>query len=346
MLNQTTRTALLGTVAAFAFGGAQAQTTQQSQLQTQAGGDRVSEACVVLAERLADETGIEAETRTEVENIIAAGDLTQCHVVFTAWENEGAIDRDTLELVGTDQVSERMIVQQEVEVDADVAVYQPPVEIGVDTGTPEVVWAMPRQSATIHEEAPQITVRQAQPTIHVEVPQPRITVTIPEPEISVIWPESTLEMSRAEPQIEVRMPEPVVTVNMPDPIIELSIGGTGHSDLVQMDDGRFAPQGTTADDLEPRISLQGQAATVTPAQEPEAPEVIFNRAEPQVVFEGHDPEVTVEIVGDPVVRIDTGRQDRRTDDTAGRDDTTGKGMTGEGTMGDNAAPAQDAPARN
>lgn len=301
MLMKTTRVALLGSVAAVAFSGAHAQSADQSE------GNQASEACVALAERLADDSEIETEVRTEVEEVIASGDVTQCQVVVTAWDEEGTISRESLELVGTEQVTERMIVQQEIEVDADVAVYQPPAEVGVDTGTPEVVWTMPRQNATINEQAPEITIRQARPTVHVEVPQPRITVMMPEPEISIVWPESTLDMSRLEPTIDVRIPEPVVTVNMPDPVIELTIGGAGPSDLVELEDGRFAPQGATADDLEPQITLQGQEATVSPGQETEAPEIVFNRGEPVVTYEGQDPEVTVEIVGEPEIQISTGQ---------------------------------------
>ncbi|WP_209428392.1 hypothetical protein [Pararhodobacter sp. SW119] len=302
MLRQTTRAALLGTVAAFAFSGTYAQTADQ----TDDGLD--TEACVVLAERLADDTEVDAEVRTEVENVIATGDVTQCHVVFTAWEEEGTIDRETLELVGTEQVTERMIVQQEIEVAADVAVYQPPAEVEVDTGTPEIVWTMQRQSVTIDEQAPQITVRQGRPSVHVEVPQPRVTVMIPEPEIIITWPESTLDMSELEPMIEVRIPEPVVTVNMPDPIIELTIGGAAPSDLVELEDGRFAPQGATQEDLQPRISIQQQEPTVSPGHEAEAPEIVFNRGEPRVTFEGEEPEVTVEVVGEPEIRVSSGQQ--------------------------------------
>ena len=303
MLRKTTRVALLGSVAAFAFSSAYAQTADQTEQGVN------TEACVVLAERLAEDGEVDAEVRTEVENVIATGDVTQCHVVVTAWEEEGEISRDSLELVGTEQVTERMIVQQEIEVAADVAVYQPPAEVDVDTGTPEIVWTMQRQNVTIDEQAPQITIRQARPTIQVEVPQPRVTVMIPEPEIIITWPDSTLDMSQLEPMIEVRIPEPVVTVNMPDPIIELTIGGDAPTDLVELEDGRFAPQGATEEDLEPRITIQQQEATVSPGQEAEAPEIVFNRGEPVVTFEGEEPEVTVEIVGEPEIRVSSGQQD-------------------------------------
>ncbi|NYS26241.1 hypothetical protein HUK65_14720 [Rhodobacteraceae bacterium 2376] len=302
MFEKTTRAALLGSVAAFAIGGAHAQTDVQTE------GDMASEACVALADRLATDAQIEADVRTDVEAVIASGDANQCQVVFTAWEDEGEISRESLELVGTEQVTERMIVQQEIEIDADVAVYQPPAEVDVDTGTPEIVWTMPRQNATINEQAPEIIIRQARPTVHVEVPQPRVTVMIPEPEVTITWPETTLDMSQLEPMIEVRIPEPVVTVNMPAPVIELTIGGAGPSELTELEDGRFAPQGATEDDLQPRITFQGHEATVSPGQEAETPEIVFNRGEPVVKYEGQDPEVTVEVVGEPEIRISTGRQ--------------------------------------
>ena len=328
MLEKTTRAALLGSVAALVFGGAHAQTADQTQSEV------ASEACVSLADRLSGDPGVDAEVRTDIETVIASGDAAQCQVVFTAWEDEGTISRESLELVGSEQVTERMIVQQEIEVDADVAVYQPPAEVDVDTGTPEVVWTMPRQSATVNEQAPEITVRQARPTVHVELPQPRITVMIPEPEITVTWPDSTLDMSELEPMIEVRIPEPVVTVSMPDPVIELTIGGAGPSELTELEDGRFAPQGATESDLEPRITFHGQEATVSPGHEAEAPEIVFNRGEPVVTYEGQDPEVTVEVVGEPEVRISTGRQDGN-DDAVAPDD---------GVDRDNAAPDDGASA--
>ena len=302
MLKKTTRVALLGSVAAFVFGGVHAQSVDQTDDGMNA------EACVVLAERLADDAEVDAEVRTEVENVIATGDVTQCHVVFTAWEEDGAITRDSLELVGTEQVTERMIVQQEIEVAADVAVYQPPAEVEVDIGAPEILWTMQRQSVTIDEQAPQITVRQGRPTVHVEVPQPRVTVMIPEPEIIITWPDSSLEMSQLEPMIEVRIPEPIVTDNMPDPIIELTIGGAAPTDLVELEDGRFAPQGAAEEDLQPRISIQQQEATISPGQDAEAPEIVFNRGEPRITIEGEEPEVTVEVVGEPEILVSTGQQ--------------------------------------
>lgn len=303
MLGKTTRAALLGSVATFIFTAAYAQETTD-----QPSGELDQEACVALAERLSDDGEVDPDVRTDVEDVIASGDIAQCNVVITAWDERGAIDRETLELVGSETASQRMIVQQEIEVDADVAVYQPPAEVGVDTGTPEIVWTMERQSVTIDEQAPQITIRQGRPTVNVEVPQPRVTVMLPEPEIIVTWPESTLDMSDLEPMIEVRIPEPMVTVNMPDPVIELTIGGEGPQDLVELDDGRFAPQGATADDLEPRITIQQQDATINPGQEAEAPEIVFNRGEPEVTIEGGDPEVTVEIVGEPEIEVTTGQQ--------------------------------------
>ena len=306
MIKKTTRAALLCSAAAFAFSTAYAQTEQ-------AAGEVDPEACIILAERLAEDVDVDAEVRTEVESVISEGDVTQCHLVFTAWEEEGAITRESLELVATEQVTERMIVQQEVEVEADVAVYQPPAEVDVDTGQPEIVWTMPRQTVTVDEQAPQITVRQGRPTVHVEVPQPRVTVMIPEPEVTITWPDSTLDMAELEPMIEVRIPEPVVNVRMPEPVIELTIGGDGPSDLVELEDGRFAPEGATAEDLEPRISIQQQEATVSPGEEAEAPEIVFNRGEPVVTVEGEEPEVTVEIVGEPEIRVSAGQRDGEMD---------------------------------
>lgn len=293
MLRKTTRIALLGSVAAFTFSTAYAQTDDP-------------EACVDLADRLSNAEDVEKDVRTEVEDVIATGDEAQCQIVADAWEQEGTIDRETLEMVGSESVSERMIVQQEIEVDADVAVYQPPAEVDVDTGQPEAVWTMPRQSATVDEQAPQITIRQGRPTISVELPQPRVTVMIPEPEVVVTWPESSLDMSDLEPKIEVRIPEPTVSVNMPDPVIELTIGGEGPKDLVELEDGRFAPEGSSEKDLEPRISIQQSQATVSRGGDSEAPEIVFNRGELQVTYESEDPEVTVDVVGEPEIEVSAG----------------------------------------
>ena len=147
MLRKTTCAALLGSVAALAFCGVQAQTGAQTD-------QRIDiEICTILAERLAQDGEVDAEVRAELERVIAAEDASQCHVVFAAWEEEGTVSRDTLELVGTDRVTQRMIVQQ-IEVDADVAVFQPPAEDDVDTGTPEIVWTMPRRGATVDEPSP------------------------------------------------------------------------------------------------------------------------------------------------------------------------------------------------
>ena len=341
MLRKTTRAALLGSVAAFAVSGAYAQSADEVE------GDVDPEACVILADRLADASDVDPEVRTEVEDVIASGDETQCHVVFDTWDQEGEVTRETLELVGDEQVTERMIVQQEIEVDADVAVYQPPAEVDVDSETPELIWSMPRQNATVEEHAPEIMIRQGRPTVNVELPQPRVTVMIPEPEISVTWPESTLDMSELEPTFDIRIPEPTVTVNMPDPVIELAIGGEGPSDLVELEDGRFAPEGATDEDLEPRIAVEQQDVTVSRAEEAEAPEIVFNRGEPVVTYEGQDPEVTVEVVGEPEIRVSTGQADGEADamrDDAERDDDAERedGAERDDAGGDDDALSNDA----
>ena len=315
MIKKTTRVALLCSAAAFALSGAYAQAQEQAE------NDFDPEACVILAERLAEDADVDAEVRTEVEEVVAEGDVARCHLVFTTWEEEGTITRESLELVATEQVTERMIVQQEVEVEADVAVYQPPAEVDVDTGQPEIVWTMPRQSVTVDEQAPQITIRQGQPIVRVEVPQPRVSVMIPEPEVIIHWPESTLDMAELEPMIEVRIPEPTVDVRMPEPVVELSIGGERAGELVEREDGRFAPRDATDEDLEPRISIQQHEATVSPGEDAEAPEIVFNRGEPVVTIEGEEPEVTVEVVGEPEVQVQAGqRNGEREADVEIRDD--------------------------
>jgi len=239
--------------------------------------------------------------------MIAAGDIARCNLTFATWEEEGVLTRESLEIVARESVTERMIVQQEIEVDADVAVYQPPAEVGVDTGTPVIVWTMPRQSVTVDEQSPQIVVRQGRPSVTVEVPQPRVIVMIPEPEVIITWPDSSIDMSALEPKIEVRIPEPMVTVTMPDPIVELTIGGAEPTDLVELEDGRFAPQGTTAANLEPRIQIVGQEAMVSQGQEAENADIIFNRGRPTVTFENQEPEVTVNVIGEPEVQVYAGQ---------------------------------------
>jgi hypothetical protein len=329
MLAKTTHAVLLGSVAALAFASAQAQTAQTQ-------GEVDQEACARLADQLAEDSEIGAEVRAEVENVISQGNVERCHVIVTAWEEEGTLSEESLELVATEQTTERLIVQQEVEVGADVAVYQPPAEVDVDTGTPEVSWSMPRQSVTVDEEAPQITVRQGQPRVSVEVPQPRVTVEIPEPEVIITWPDSRLDMAAIEPMIEVRIPEPTVNVTMPDPIVELTIGGQEReSDLVQMEDGRFAPRGATEEDLQPRITINQGEANVSRSEEGQEPEIVFNRAEPVVTYEREEPEVNVQTVGEPEIRVSRG---------SGRVETEvrrGEASGDEAQRADDAASAAD-----
>jgi hypothetical protein len=293
MLKITTRAAVLGSVAAFSMSGAYAQTDQ--------GPD--PEACAMLADELANDAALDQAVRTQVEDVISTGDVVQCELVFTTWEREGTLTAEALALVVTEEVTERMIVQQEVEVSADAAVYQPPVEVGVDTGTPEIVWTMPRQNVTVDEQAPQVVVRQGQPRVTVEVPQPRVTVMIPEPEVEVTWPESAVEMTAVEPQIEVRIPEPTIDVQVPEPIVEMTIGGADPESLVALDDGRYAPQGASAEDLEPRISVQQQDPVVSAGREVEDAEIVFNRLDPVITYEGQEPEVTVDVIGEPRIEI-------------------------------------------
>lgn len=301
MLKKKLHIALLGSAAAFAFSTAHAQTNEQPD------GSLDPEACANLTERLTNNTDIDAEVRTRLEEIIAAGDVAQCGLIFTAYEREGVITAETLEIVATASTTQRMIVQQEIEVDAEAVVYQPPAEVGVESGAPEVVWSMPRQSVTVNEQAPQIVVRQGQPSVRVEVPQPRIIVNIPEPEVIITWPDSSIDMSAIEPNIEVRIPEPTVTVSMPDPIVELTIGGQDPSGLVQLEDGRFAPPGTELADLEPRVSMSQQEAMVSRGMAAEDPEIVFNRGAPEVLFETPEPEVTVNVLGEPEVQVTVGQ---------------------------------------
>jgi len=303
MLKANTRVALLGSVAGFVLAGAAhaQQATPQADPQVAAN----PEACVVLAERLAADAEIDAAVRTEVEGFIAAGDYAQCEVVITTWEQEGVLTADTLQVVARATATERMIVQQEVEVAAEAAVYQPPAEVTVESEDAEVLWSLPRQTVTVDEQGPQITVRQARPQISVEVPQPRVTVMMPEPEITVTWPEATLDMAQIEPMIDVRIPEPTVTVTVPEPIVEVMIGGAAPADLVALEDGRWAPTGTTLQDLDPRVSVRQQQFTISPSAEIEAPEIVITRGDPIVTFEGEEPEVTVQVIGEPQIELTT-----------------------------------------
>lgn len=334
MRKSTTRAVLFGSVAALSLTAAHAQTGGgQGQGQTAGQGGAIdAEACATLATRLTDDSAIEASVRAQVEDVIAAGDVTQCALVVTAWEREGTITRESLELVVTEEVTERMIVQQEVEVEADAAVYQPPAEVEVESGTPEVLWSIPRQTLTVREQAPEITVRQGRPRVTVEVPQPRVRVMIPEPEVIVTWPESSLDVAAIRPEIEVRIPEPEVSVTMPDPVVELTIGGGEPSGLVELEDGRFAPPGVTADELEPRIRVRQQEAVVSRASEEQEPEIRFERSEPRVMLEGGEPEVSVEIVGDPDIQVTREGADARRG--------SGQDGSGQGGSGQGGSPAQ------
>lgn len=322
MFDKSLRATLLASIAVCGAAAGHAQEQQPAG----AAGD--PQACVRLSERIGQDASVEAEVRSGIEAIIASGDGARCEAIVTTWETEGSITEDSLQLVATEQATERLIVQQEVEVSADAAVYQPPAEISVTTGSAEVVWTMPRQTIMIEEQAPQITINQQQPTISVEMPQPRVTVMIPEPEIIITWPESTANVAAIEPTIEVRIPDPVVTVNMPEPIVELTIGGAVPQDLVQLEDGRFAPQGATVEDLEPRISIDQGEPTITPGQEVAAPEVTYSRSEPVVNIQRADPQVTVQVVGEPDIQL-----------IIGEANTAAPGAidSGEGT----AAPAAD-----
>ncbi|TFL18904.1 hypothetical protein [Jannaschia formosa] len=301
MLRKNLHIALLGSAAAVVIGTAHAQTS------TPPDGNLDPEACANLAERLTNNEDIDAEVRAEIETIIAEGDVAQCGLIFTAWEREGVVTAETLEVVATASVSERMIVQQEVEVDAAAAVYQPPAEVGVVAGAPEVTWSMPRQSVTVEEQAPQVVIRQGRPSVNVEVPQPRIMVNVPEPEVIITWPDSAVELSAIEPNIQVRMPEPTVTVNMPEPIVEVMIGGQQPAGLVELEDGRYAPPGTTLADLDPQISITQQEAMVSQGTAAEDPEIIFNRGAPEVTFEAQEPEVSVNVLGEPEVQVTVGQ---------------------------------------
>jgi hypothetical protein len=302
MLKAPTRVALLGSVAGFVLAGA-AQAQQVAPADAQV--DASPEACVILAERLAAEADIDAAVRTEVEGFIAEGDYAQCQVVITSWEQEGVLTADTLQVVARAVATERMIVQQEVEVAAEAAVYQPPAEVTVEADDAEILWTLPRQTVTVEEQGPTITVRQARPQISVEVPQPRVTVMMPEPEITVTWPEATLDMAQIEPMIDVRIPEPRVTVEVPEPVVEVMIGGAEPTGLVALEDGRFAPAGTTVQDLDPRVAVRQQQFTISPTAEIEAPEIVINRGDPIVTFEGQEPEVTVQVIGEPQIELTT-----------------------------------------
>jgi len=301
MLTKTLHITLLGSAAALAFSSAHAQTDQQPD------GSLDPEACATLAERLSTNPEIDAQVRAEIEAIIDAGDIAQCGMIFTAWERDGVVTAETLEVVATASVSERMIVQQEIEVDAAAAVYQPPASVGVESGTPEVTWSLPRQSLTVDEQAPQIVVRQGRPSVNVEVPQPRVMVNVPEPEVIITWPESSIDMSAIEPDIQVRMPEPTVTVDMPEPIVEVMIGGAQPEGLVELEDGRYAPEGATLADLDPQISISQQEAVVSRGADAVDPEITFNRGVPEVMFESQEPEVSVNVLGEPEVEVSIGQ---------------------------------------
>ena len=65
--------------------------------------------------------------------------------------------------VATETVTERISCSRKSRSTPTLPVYQPPAEISVDAGAPEIVWTLPRQTVTVEEQAPEVVVRQAAP---------------------------------------------------------------------------------------------------------------------------------------------------------------------------------------
>ncbi len=302
--------ALMGGTALASAPPAVAQQQQQQQQQQDQAGAAAEAGCEDLAQLLAENAAGADELRAELESIVEEADAARCAIVVTTYEQEGqfsqaAVD-ESAEVVATERAQETITIEQEIDVEGAAAVYQPPPEISVEQPGAEVELREGQTEVTVNQAAPRVEVRQGQPRITVQMAQPTIRIEMPEPEIVMTYPDPEVAVAESEPQVAVRMGEPQVSVEMPEPIVELQLAAGQEAQerqLVRNEQGRYVPREAAPEELEPRISVNSAEPVLRRIDAEQAPVVNLSRAEPEVVFQSAEPEVSVEFVGEPQIEI-------------------------------------------
>lgn len=337
--------ALLGGTALAAPAVAQQQ--QQQQQQEGQADATASADCENLVQLLESDGGIAEDLRAELDNIVAEADEARCAVIVTAYEEEGQITQESVqqsaEVVATERAQETVTVQQEIDVEGAAAVYQPPPEISVEQPGAEVELQEGQTEVTVNQAAPRVEIRQGQPRITVQMAQPTIRIEMPEPEIVMTYPDPEVSVAESEPQIAVRMGEPQVSVEMPEPVVELQLEAgqdAQERQLVQNEQGRYVPREAAPEDLEPRISVNTAEPVLRRTGENQAPVVNLSRAEPEVIYQAGEPEVSVEFVGEPQIEVAQAESARVTIEGG----TAGEGQQGQQAQAEPQAGGEDAQA--
>ncbi|MGR3453315.1 PRC-barrel domain-containing protein [Pseudooceanicola sp.] len=216
-----------------------------------------------------------------------------------------ASDRETAEMEMSDEVTERVELEQQATIEGQAAVIVPEPQVDVEVDAPEVTVRKSQPQVSVQERAATIQVEQPQPNVAVQIPEIIVQVEVPAPRIFVQTDEPTVDVASADPQVEVQQGEPRVTVRQPDPELRVDLGVESQGEEALPGEPQMAED--MDDDTEMNRGGDVDVASNAPQVrivEPEGePEVSIASAQPNVEFRGSDPNVSVSFAQEPTVQI-------------------------------------------
>ena len=306
-MNSKRSTIILGTAMSLAVaGGASAATNINLDRNVI---PNLNEACQSLAQEIRDRNNSVPDDHSEmILEALNNDDPDACmQAEETLASADQVEDRDTAQTETSDEVTERVELEEQATIEGQAAVMVPEPEVDVQVDAPQVTVRKAQPEVSVQEQAARIQVEQPQPTVDVQIPEIVVRVEVPAPRIFVQTDEPMVEVASANPQIEVTQGEPRVTVRQADPELRVDLGVTSEGEEAQPGEPQMAEDMEAGDQDNMNRGGDVDVASNEPQVEfvePEGePQVSIASAEPQVEFRGSEPNVSVSFTQEPTVEI-------------------------------------------
>lgn len=270
----------------------------------------LNEACQSLAQEIREQNNSVPDDQSDM--IIEALNSDDPEACMQAEETLASAadrmeDRDTAQGETSDEVTERVELEEQATIEGQAAVMVPEPEVDVEVDAPQVTVRKSQPEVSVQEQAARIQVEQPQPTVDVQIPEIVVRVEVPAPRIFVQTDQPTVDVASANPQVEVTQGEPRVTVRQADPELRVDLGVTSEGEDAQPGEPQMAKDMEAGDQDNMNRGGDVDVASNEPQVEfvePEGePQVSIASAEPQVEFRGSEPNVSVSFTQEPTVEI-------------------------------------------
>ncbi|EAQ04504.1 hypothetical protein OB2597_10179 [Pseudooceanicola batsensis HTCC2597] len=308
-------TALLGTALTLILAHAASAATEIRLSDSQV--PNLNEECRTLVEHIRDRNNMVPDERSQdVLRALNNDNAEACTDLATVLQDMPAENRDQADATARDsesvtnreseEVSERVELEQEATIEGVAAVNVPEPNVDVEVDPPQVTVRKSQPEVSVEEAPSTIQVQQPQPNVEVEIPEIVVRVEVPAPSIFIQSDDPTVRVSSADPQVEVQQGEPRVTVTQPDPELQVDLGVDAEGDADQTDtETRQTAENEDGSDVNRGgdVQIASNEPQVEIVQPEGQPGLSINRAQPQVQFEGSEPNVSVRFTQQPTVEL-------------------------------------------